>query len=133
MSLKPVIILDETLPIGLQANVAAVLGMSLGRLRPDLIGADTITQDGTVLAGITTVALPILGAPPPDLPPLFDKAAELPLRFAYVRAAFDARDYSDYTSRIAAETLAGHTPHALLLAGPRKAVDRICGRLRLLR
>ncbi|MCA0964627.1 DUF2000 domain-containing protein [Salipiger bermudensis] len=133
MSLKPVIILDETLPTGLKTNFAAILGMSLGRLRPDLIGADTPTQDGEVLAGITTVALPVLGAPATELPALFAAAADLPLRLAYMRAAFEARDYADYTARIAAAPLAGHAPQAILLAGPRKAVDRLCGSLPLLR
>lgn len=132
MTHKPVLILDETLPTGLKANFAAVLGMSLGKMRPDLVGADTTTSDGQVLAGITTVALPVLGAPATDLPTLFAAAADLPLRLAYMRAAFEARDYADYSARIAAAPLAGHIPQAILLAGPRKAVDRICGRLRLL-
>ncbi|MAM12249.1 MAG: hypothetical protein CML23_17740 [Rhizobiaceae bacterium] len=133
MSLKPVIILDETLPTGLKANFSAVMAMSLGKLRPDLVGADTPTGDDILLAGITTVALPVLGASAEDLPVLFDKAADLPIRLAYMRAAFEARDYADYTARIAAEPLAAHRPQALLIAGSRKAVDRICGRLPLLR
>lgn len=133
MPLKPVVILDETLPTGLKANFAAVLGMSLGRLCPDLIGADTPTLDGVELAGITTVALPILGARAADIPAMFEAAADLPLRLAYMRAAFEARDYADYTHRIAAAPLPDHAPQAILLAGPRKAVDRICGRLALLR
>lgn len=133
MTLKPVLILDETLPVGLKANFAAVLGMSLGQLRPDLVGAPTPTQDDVALAGITTVALPVLGAPGAALPALFAAAAELPLRLAYLRAAFEARDYADYTARIAAAPLPEHAPQAILLAGPRKAVDRICGRLPLLR
>ena len=131
--MKPVIIVAENLPIGLKANFAAVLGMSLGQLRPDLVGADTPTQDGIALAGITTVALPILGAPTADLPALFDAAAGLPLRLAYMHAAFEARDYADYTARISAAPLAGHAPQAIMLAGTRKTVDRICGRLPLLR
>jgi len=133
MSLKPVVILDESLPTGLKANFAAVLGMSLGRLRPDLVGADTPTRDGIALPGITTVALPILGAPATELPALFAAAAGLPLRLAYLRAAFEARDYADYAARIAAAPVPDHEPQAILLAGPRKAVDRICGRLPLLR
>lgn len=133
MSQKPVLILDEALPTGLKANFAAVLGMSLGQLRPDLVGAATTTQDGQVLGGITTVALPVLGASAADLPTLFAAAADLPLRLAYMRAAFEARDYADYSARIAAAPLAGHAPQAILLAGPRKAVDRICGSLPLVR
>ncbi|WP_374328230.1 DUF2000 domain-containing protein [Paracoccus pantotrophus] len=133
MPLKPVIILAADLPLGLKANFAAVLGMSLGRLRPDLLGAATATSDGIALPGITTVPLPVLGAPLPELPGLFAQAETLPLRLAYMRAVFEARDYSDYAARIAAAPLADHAPQAILLAGARKAVDRICGRLPLLR
>lgn len=133
MSLKPVIILDETLPTGLKANFAAILGMSMGQLRPDLIGAETFTQDGEALAGITTVALPVLGTTATGLKALFSAAADLPLRLAYMRAAFEARDYADYAARIAAAPLAGHAPQAILLAGPQKAVDRLCGSLPLVR
>ncbi|RDD68531.1 DUF2000 family protein [Paracoccus versutus] len=128
MPLKPVIILAADLPLGLKANFAAVLGMSLG-----LLGGATPTGDGIALPGITTVPLPVLCAPPQDLPGLFAQAEALPLRLAYMRAAFEARDYPDYTARIAAAPLADHAPQAILLAGPRKAVDRICGRLPLLR
>ncbi|RVV97735.1 DUF2000 domain-containing protein [Mesobaculum littorinae] len=133
MSQKPVLILDETLPTGLKANFAAVLGMSLGQLRPELVGANTTTKDGQVLGGITRVALPVLGASAADLPRLFAAASDLPVRLAYMRAAFEARDYADYSARIAAAPLADHAPLAILLDGPRKAVDRICGSLPLLR
>ena len=131
--MKPVIIVADSLPTGLKANFAAVLGMSLGRLPPDLVGADTPAGDGTPVAGITTVPVPVLGAAETDLPGLFAAAGELPVRLAYMRAAFEARDYADYTRRMAEAPLPDQAPLAVLLAGPRKAVDRICGRLPLLR
>ncbi|EIZ79445.1 DUF2000 domain-containing protein [Agrobacterium vitis] len=133
MSLKPVVILAETLPIGLKVNFAAVLAMSLGKLMPELIGADTPTEDGVGLPGITTVGVPILTAPQGALSGLFLEAGSLPLRLVYMRAAFEARTYEDYTLRIAAAPFEAHDPQALLLAGPRKAVDRICGRLALVK
>ena len=133
MSIKPVIVLAETLPVGLKANFAAVLAMSLGQLMPELVGADTPTADGLALPGITKVALPILGAPAADLLALFIAGQGLPVRLAYMRSAFEARTYEDYTGRIAAAPLAQHEPQALLFAGPRKAIDRLCGRLPLLR
>jgi hypothetical protein len=133
MPFKPVLILAEDLPLGLKTNFAAVLGMSLGQLRPELVGAATPTLDGVTLCGITRVALPVLGAPASDLPGLFLAAGNLPIRLAYMRSAFEAEDYSDYTTRIAAAPLADHQPQAILLGGPLKAVDRICGRLPLLR
>jgi len=131
--MKPVIILREDLPTGLKANFAAVLAMSLGRAHPDLVGTETLAADGASLPGITTVPMPVLAAPGAELPALFEAATEMPLRLAYMRAAFEAQSYDDYAARIAAEPLSKHEPLALLLAGPRKAVDRVCGRLPLLR
>lgn len=86
------LILSDSLPPGLAANFAAVLGMSIGRLRTDLPGPDTPAADGAALAGIITVPLPVLCAPEAALPGLFAAAGELPLRRTYTRAAFEARD-----------------------------------------
>lgn len=133
MAFKPVVILAEDLPAGLQANFSVVLGMSLGRLCPDVVGEDTPTRDGTVIPGITTVAVPVLAAPADALADLFNSAEALPVRLAYMRAAWEARDYADYRARMVLAPLADHVAQALLLAGPRKAVDRLCGRLPLLR
>lgn len=133
MSIKTVIVLASDLPTGLAANFAAVLGMSLGKHSPDLVGNDTASADGVLLKGITTVPLPILCAPESDLPGLFHAAEELPIRFAYMRAAFEASDYADYTLRINSALFEEQIPRGILLSGPRKAVDRICGQLPLLR
>ena len=133
MTLKPVIILSTSLPRGLQANFAAILGMSFGRLHPELIGPATPDSDGMLLDGITQVAVPVLGAAPEDLASLFAAAENLPVRLAYMRAAFEARNYADYTARIATSPLKDHEPQAILAAGPRKAIDRLCGSLPLLK
>ncbi|PAU75801.1 hypothetical protein CK498_16545 [Halomonas salipaludis] len=133
MSIKTVIVLANHLPTGLAANFAAVLGMSLGKHSPDLVGSDTASADGILLKGITTVPLPILSAPESDLLGLFYAAEALPLRFAYMRAAFEASDYADYTLLINSTSLEEQVPQGILLAGPRRAVDRICGQLPLLR
>jgi hypothetical protein len=66
--MKPVIILTDDLPVGLEANFAAVLAMSLGRSCPDLVGHETPAADGSVLPGITTVPVPLLAAARSELP-----------------------------------------------------------------
>ena len=55
MEQKAVIVLCDDLPNGLKANIAAVMGMSLGRYQPDLVGPEVQTGDGATLPGITTV------------------------------------------------------------------------------
>jgi hypothetical protein len=133
MTLKPVIILSTSLPRGLQANFAAILGMSLGRLHPELIGPATPDSEGHLLEGITQVAVPVLGAPAEEIGSIFAAAGNMPVRLAYMRAAFEARNYDDYMARIAAAPSRDHEPQAILVAGPRKAVDRLCGALPLLK
>ena len=59
---KVAIVVDASLPIGLAANTAAVLTLSLGRRAGSLIGADLEDADGSLHTGITTVPIPILTA-----------------------------------------------------------------------
>ena len=39
---KCVLVIDEAMPRGLAANTAAILGITWGRLRPELVGEDVI-------------------------------------------------------------------------------------------
>lgn len=71
MEQKAVIVLSRDLPSGLQANIAAVLGMSLGYYQPNLIGDFVITEDKKRIAGITTIPVPILTADEADLQRIF--------------------------------------------------------------
>ncbi|VDS08456.1 hypothetical protein PARHAE_01640 [Paracoccus haematequi] len=52
-------------------------------MRPELVGPAIPTQDSVTLSGITSVALPILGAPAGDLPALFLATEDFPIRLAY--------------------------------------------------
>ena len=57
---KCVLVLDETLPLGLAANTAAILGLTLGRRRPDLVGDDVTDGSGELHPGIVTLPVPVL-------------------------------------------------------------------------
>ena len=80
---KCVILLSPALPIGMAANTAAVLSVTLGRLRPDTVGADVRDQEGGVHRGIIT--FPICAGrrrrsgSPPWTSPTSPKSAE-PMR-----------------------------------------------------
>lgn len=50
--MKLVIIINQDLPLGLVANTAAVLGLSLGNRVPGLIGADIKGQGGECMPGL---------------------------------------------------------------------------------
>lgn len=57
---KCVIIVDENLPLGIIANTAAILGITMGMKMPDVVGKDVIDSDGNPHMGIIQFPVPIL-------------------------------------------------------------------------
>ena len=53
-------VLDENLPLGLLANTAAILGITLGKHMPEAVGADVLDGSGKAHLGIITFPVPIL-------------------------------------------------------------------------
>ena len=49
---KCVMVLDENLPLGLLANTAAILGITLGKHMPEAVGADVLDGSGKAHLGI---------------------------------------------------------------------------------
>ncbi len=57
---KCVIVIDESLPIGIIANTAAIMGISLGKNMPHVVGSDVQDLDGYRHPGIIELPVPIL-------------------------------------------------------------------------
>ena len=57
---KCVMIIDENLPIGIIANTAAILGITLGMKMPDVVGEDVADLDCNMHMGIIKFPVPIL-------------------------------------------------------------------------
>lgn len=57
---KCVMIIDETLPLGMAANTAAIMGISMGKEMPEVVGADVFDQSGNRHLGIIEFPVPIL-------------------------------------------------------------------------
>lgn len=60
MDEKCVVVIDEKLPLGIIANTATILGITLGKRRPDLVGADVYDRTGNGHSGIIQFPVPIL-------------------------------------------------------------------------
>lgn len=133
MDEKAVIILSETLPVGLGANVSAVLAMALGKAQPELVELETASADAISFAGITRIPLPVLTAAEAQLKEAFTQAREMNFSAAVTDAALATKSHADYQELLAATPFAEVRLHGILLYGPKKAVNRIAGRLPLLR
>lgn len=57
---KCVIVIDSSLPLGVIANTAAVLSISLGKVIPEIVGHGHKDNRGDYHHGITTTPIPIL-------------------------------------------------------------------------
>ncbi len=59
---KCVLIINENLPTGIIANIAAILGITVGSKRQDIIGEDITDRDGNKHLGIIRFPVPVLKA-----------------------------------------------------------------------
>jgi hypothetical protein len=60
IKMKCVMVINHKLPLGLIANTAAVLAVSIGHKINDIVGEDVKDQDGYLHSGITQVSIPLL-------------------------------------------------------------------------
>ena len=61
---KCVMLIDDSLPLGLIANTAAIMGITLGQKMPEVVGVDVANRSGRTHLGIIEFPIPILKAPP---------------------------------------------------------------------
>ena len=55
-------LVDEALSLGIIANTTAILGTTLGKRLPDIVGLDVADKDGNAHLGIVKIPVPILKA-----------------------------------------------------------------------
>ena len=70
---KCVMVIDENLPLGIIANTAAIMGITLGKKMPEVVGADVIDQSGNEHLGIIEFPVPILKGTPETIKEIREK------------------------------------------------------------
>lgn len=133
---KMVIILDEDLPLGLKANTAAVLSLTVGNKIDDLIGEDLVDKDTYIHTGLTGTPLPILKCNTKNLKELYDKAYTLRDEILLVDitdAAQTTKNYDDYRQKLEQTANEKLQLLGIALAGSKKIINKLTGSLALLR
>lgn len=130
---KCVIVVDESLPLGLIANTAAILGITLGAKLPEVVGADVRDGGGKEHMGIIEFPVPILKASADMLSKLrlslYEKDDLMTADFTDV--AQSCRTYDEFIDKIgSAEEL---RYFGVAICGAKKKVNRLTGSLPLLR
>ncbi|PNQ52868.1 DUF2000 domain-containing protein, partial [Vibrio agarivorans] len=133
---KVVLVIDENLPTGVIANTAAVLGVSLGKLKPELVGNNLLDEVGSIHSGITTVPLPILKGNTGLLRTLREKLKEFEPELTVVDligATRTTKSYEDYTLVLSKTPISELEYQGIALAGDKKIINKFTGNLGLLR
>ncbi len=129
-----VIVVDAGLAPGLAANAAAVLAVTLGATVDGLAGPDLVDADGGVHPGLFEKGLPVLGAAREALPELRARALAAGVGVIDIPAVGQqTNDYDEVRAHVALTATADLEYLGVALHGPRRAVGRVSGNLRLLR
>lgn len=134
---KCVIILDSSLPPGLLANTAAILGITIGQKRPDIVGTDVFDTSGRNHPGIITFPVPILKAEAAEIrnirEKLYDPAFDGLTAVDFSDLAQSCLTYSDYVEQIAAVPESALRYLGLAVCGEKRKINKLTGSLPLLR
>lgn len=134
---KCVIVADEALPVGVLANTAAILGMTLGKSIPECVGEDVTDGSNLTHKGITTIPIPILKSSKDAIRSLREKLYTegfddmLVVDFSDVAQGSEA--YSKYTEKAKRLEENDFTYLGIAIYGSRKKVNKLTGSMPLLR
>lgn len=135
--LKCAVVLDAELPIGVAANIAAIMGVSLGKRFPGIVGADVYDAEGSRHAGIVEVPIPVLKATERDLRDFRARALSIDedevAVVDFTNVAQGCKEYDEYITKMGGTKNAEIAYLGLLLVGKKKAVNKLIGSLPLLR
>lgn len=131
---KLVMVIDTNLPLGLIANTAAVLALSVGAQIP-LIGPDVTDGSQSLHRGITTIPIPILKSDVEGVKEIRSKASAMEGLFVVdvTDAAQTTTTYEDYTRKLSQLRSEELRYLGVVLYGPKKLVNKLTGSLALLR
>jgi hypothetical protein len=133
-TMRCVIVIDEALPPGLAANAAGVLALTLGATVEGLVGTDAVDADGEIHRGLIPMGLPVLVAPRDQLGALRARAVDAGVGVVdFPTFGQQTTDYEAFRGRVARTPSADLEYLGVALHGPRRAIGRLTGSLRLLR
>ena len=134
---KCVMIIDEHLPLGIIANTAAIMGITLGKEMPEVVGADVTDQSGNEHLGIIEFPVPILKGSPESIKEIREKLYQPEYQDLTVvdfsDLAQSCKTYDEFMEKM------GQVPESTLqyfgiaICGAKKKVNKLTGSMPLLR
>ena len=134
---KCVMVIDESLPMGLIANTAAIMGITLGKEMPEVVGADVTDQSGNKHLGIIEFPVPILKGSPDTIKEIREKLYQPEFQEVSVVDFSDlaqgCKTYEEFIGKMAEVSESSLQYFGIALCGPKKKVNKLTGSMPLLR
>jgi hypothetical protein len=130
-------IINQDLPVGLIANTAAVLALTIGHKVDGISGQDVEDSDGQVHTGITQVPIPLLKGDSNLIrstrAKLLDMDPEQVFFVDVCDVAQQSKTYAQYEARLRETPVEQLTYLGIAICGPKKQVNTLTGHIGLLR
>lgn len=128
---KCVIVVDKNLPLGLIANAAAILGCTLGKSIPSIVGSDVNDKDNFTHKGVINMPLPILSSTKEEIKKLYEKINEkyndnIKL-IDFNNVAQKCKDYNDYIEKLSCFKASELNYLGICMYGNKKAINSLTG------
>lgn len=132
---KCVMVIDENLPLGFAANTAAIMGITLGKQMPEVVGEDVRDRLGREHLGIIEFPVPVLKASPERLQALREELYQPEFQSLTVVDFSDlaqgCKTYHEFIGKMGEEDELRYL--GLAICGEKKKVNRLTGNMPLLR
>ncbi|MDM8144269.1 DUF2000 domain-containing protein [Megamonas hypermegale] len=134
---KCVIVVEKSLPLGLVANTCAIMGISLGKKFPQIVGESIFDKNGNKHLGIIEFPVPILQAASDRIKFIRSKLYEedfgdvVCVDFSDV--AQGCKTYAEFIGRMKLTEAEKLEYLGLCICGDKKKVNKLTGNLPLLR
>ena len=134
---KCVMVIDEGLPLGMIANTAAIMGITLGKKMPEVVGADVTDQSGNEHLGIIEFPVPILRGTRPDIKQIREKLYQPEFQDLTVvdfsDLAQSCKTYDEFMEKMGRVSESDLQYLGVAICGSRKKVNKLTGNMPLLR
>lgn len=134
---KFVIVIDEELPLGIIANTAAIIGITLDKEMPETVGESVLDKNNYSHLGIIEFPVPILKADKEKIKEirtkLYDEKFKDVVTVDFSDVAQSCKTYEEFIGKIKLVDEKDLTYFGIGMCGPKKLVNKLTGSLPLLR
>lgn len=134
---KCVMVINENLPLGIIANTAAIMGITLGKKMPEVVGADVYDKTGNAHLGITKFPVPVLKGSADTIRAIREKLYDPD--FSDITAvdfsdlAQGCNSYTEFIEKMKNVPETDLNYFGIAICGAKKKVNKLTGSMALLR